>query len=304
MARHRPPTRSSAFTLVELLVVIAIIGILVALLLPAVQAAREAARRTQCLNHFKQVGLALQNYHSAYQKFPPGAMYDHPYCNGVELVYNGPGWGVMVLPYIEELAIDDMWRDEGGPGIYGPNNINVAKNRIHPFMCPSDQQDELVGVGTNPHTGGPIYWWNTNMGGVADSTSAWTHDMNCFTGDNSPKYIPTGDGMMINKTAVRIRDVLDGTSKTLFVGEITGGESGSQHGWIYANGTLFSTGWGINGAGTIPGAGEFTQNGESPLLQLPPRRLSFCPRRRQRPVRPPGHRRPGAGRADHTGRAG
>jgi prepilin-type N-terminal cleavage/methylation domain-containing protein len=271
MTRHRPPTRSAAFTLVELLVVIAIIGILVAMLLPAVQAAREAARRAQCLNHFKQAGLALHNYHSALNKFPPGSIYDHPSCNGVS-VYNGPGWGVLILPYIEEQAIDDMWMDEGGVGIYGPNNVKVPGNRIDFFMCPSDQQDELLGVGGNG-----IRWWNTNMGGVADSTTAWTDDLQCFIGDNRPLLNPvSGDGMLNNKAAHRIKDVGDGTSKTLFVGEITGGESGSGRGWIYANGTLFSTGWGINGTSTIPGEGVFTQNGEAPFSSYHPGGCHFA----------------------------
>ena len=266
MTRHRPPTRSG-FTLVELLVVIAIIGILVALLLPAVQAAREAARRTQCLNHFKQVGLGMQNYHSALQKFPPGAIYDHPSCNGLHM-YNGPGWGIMFLPYIEESAVDDMWQEDGPGGIYGPNNSKVPRNRIDPFMCPSDPQDEQVY--NTVIFGNQINWWNTNMGGVADSTNAWSEDRQCYIGDNRPKYILAGDGMLANKTAVRIRDVTDGTSQTLFIGEITGGEPGSDTGWTYANGTLFSTGWGINGAGTIPGEGEFISSGEPPFSSYHP----------------------------------
>src|SRR5689334_15848006 len=92
-----------AFTLVELLVVIAIIGILVALLLPAIQAAREAARRAQCQNHMKNIGLAAQNYHSAKKTFPPGFVSTGP-GSGVEAW----AWSTFLLPYLEEQAIFDQ----------------------------------------------------------------------------------------------------------------------------------------------------------------------------------------------------
>src|SRR5688572_28592874 len=93
---HRVSLRRSGFTLVELLVVIAIIGILIALLLPAVQAAREAARRTQCSNNLKQIGLGLQNYHSAHKSFPPG---------GVLRNNQGHSWWLLICPYVEETSI-------------------------------------------------------------------------------------------------------------------------------------------------------------------------------------------------------
>ncbi|HEY3392515.1 MAG TPA: DUF1559 domain-containing protein [Lacipirellulaceae bacterium] len=96
-SRSSAGTRTRGFTLVELLVVIAIIGILVALLLPAVQAAREAARRSQCMNNLKQLGIALQNYHSARKTFPPGAAFQE-----------GTTWSGFLLPYMEENALADL----------------------------------------------------------------------------------------------------------------------------------------------------------------------------------------------------
>src|SRR5205809_2892375 len=93
--------RRSAFTLIELLVVIAIIAVLVALLLPAVQQAREAARRSQCKNNLKQIGLALQNYHSSANRFPPGYVAGATY----PATSNGWGWSAMILPYLDQAPL-------------------------------------------------------------------------------------------------------------------------------------------------------------------------------------------------------
>src|ERR1700756_827274 len=93
--------KRSAFTLIELLVVIAIIGVLAGLLLPAVQSAREAARRAQCVNNLKQMGLALQNYHDARQVFPMGYVAYKKFVDGVTDTAPGWGWGAMILPQLE-----------------------------------------------------------------------------------------------------------------------------------------------------------------------------------------------------------
>jgi len=107
--------RRSGFTLVELLVVIAIIGILVALLLPAIQAAREAARRTQCTNNLKQVALGLHNYHDTYQVFPPGFVDSNPAYNtaiDVQNNLNGLAWSALILPFVEMAPLHDDMRTQ------------------------------------------------------------------------------------------------------------------------------------------------------------------------------------------------
>src|SRR6478672_5568830 len=105
-----PGMRKRGFTLVELLVVIAIIGVLVALLLPAVQAAREAARRMQCSNHLKQIGLALQNYHDVFNSLPYGARarYVNTSNKSPANQHFGPSWFVAILPFCEQKPLSDM----------------------------------------------------------------------------------------------------------------------------------------------------------------------------------------------------
>ena len=252
--------RRNGFTLVELLVVIAIIAILIALLLPAVQAAREAARRTQCSNNFKQIGIAMHNYHSAQTKFPLGALYVHSQDNPLDLEeYYGKGWAVRILPFIEQLELGEQFNNENGIwGIYGPNQVKLGLQRIKILQCPSDNQDELIAVGStaNTYLNHPkgIMFYKTNAGGVADSQLAWE------AGKAGQLPIIWGDGMLLNIRPIRIRDVFDGTSQTLMVGELTGGEPGSNRGhqWVHYN--LFSTAFGLNGPGSIPGEGVFNRN--------------------------------------------
>ena len=146
-ARRRSIAVAAAFTLVELLVVIAIIGVLVALLLPAVQAAREAARRSQCLNNLKQLGLAAQLHESAKKAFPEGVRVWN--LNAGSAHGNASfGWGGLSLPYIEQTALgqqytaipnfpDYNWQTATGPG-GSPNAGELSKTPLPVFMCPSD----------------------------------------------------------------------------------------------------------------------------------------------------------------------
>ena len=184
--------KERGFTLIELLVVITIIGVLIALLLPAVQAAREAARRLQCCNHFKQVGIAMQQYECALGCFPPGMiMWDNelmsPTLCGVGprspyFCYEGFGWGTFILPYLEQRPLYDQFNfltgstpapNSAGPGYWTPPNPTVGQAKIATYLCPSDTQGgEIIYVSSNTALGGlPA----TNMAGVADSIN-WTCD--------------------------------------------------------------------------------------------------------------------------------
>ena len=247
-------TRRLGFTLVELLVVIAIIGILVAMLLPAVQSARESARRIQCANNFKQIGLALHNYHDANSTFPPGAIQCEPHFMGNSCpgLYQGKDWSALILAYLEEHEVYDKWDlATDNQGIWTPANCLVGRTRVGTHICPSDVQDEIIDKigGTCATPTGRIEWWSASIGAVTDSNNAWH-----TTGQVHTLH---GDGILFNLTSIPLRKVKDGTSQTLIVGEVTGNEAGSGHGWFWPAFTCKTTAPGINGPNTIPGGGEF-----------------------------------------------
>jgi len=257
---------------VELLVVIAIIGVLVGLLLPAVQAAREAARRTQCLNHFRQIGLALNNYHAVFGHFPSGRYECHhqnpsyPDTECPEAIppnrhFFGLGWSGLILPYMEDDTLRNLFTYEDTVWwIYSSVNVGAGANRVDVYKCPSDPQDELLSIG-NDEIGREIWWWNTNAGGSADSETSWERPPECPNDDCYLQWQTRyGDGMLFNKESVAIREVEDGTSNTFMVGEVTGGEPGSQIGHEWISGPVHSTGNGINGFNTIPGDGFFDRS--------------------------------------------
>ncbi|MHC2068804.1 DUF1559 family PulG-like putative transporter [Bremerella sp. T1] len=221
------------FTLVELLVVIAIIGVLIALLLPAVQQAREAARRMQCTNNLKQLGIALHTYNDTYRTLPMGVLEKH-------------NWRVAVLPYLEQNNLyDQLDFSENFRGDQTTANTPLlSENAVEMFVCPSSPLDPVM----NPGWNGNNYQYHHYMGvsgavGTSVGTCQKFYGWNC---DNGP--------FSVNKK-VRLAELTDGTSNTMIVGEqservkYTGSGVGS---WPFAEGKTMSPG-GYHGGWEGPG---------------------------------------------------
>ncbi len=198
--------RHSGFTLVELLVVIAIIGILVALLLPAVQSAREAARRTQCINNLKQVGLALHNFHSAHKKLPPSRYLD-----------DYPSWLVLIMPFVEGGPEYDTWNLD--VSYYHPDNARARQATIEVYACPSRRtatvtMDADRDNASDPHFPGGISDYAGNAGnGAADY---WV------PGSNGTIVVPdTWDSPPDTKwhSDISFKSITDGLTSTILAGE-------------------------------------------------------------------------------------
>ncbi len=197
-------TRRSAFTLIELLVVIAIIGALIALLLPAVQAAREAARRTQCVTNLKQIGLALHNYDQTHKLLPPG------YVSNFDAGGNdtGPGWGwaAMLLPQCEQSPIFNAINFS--LAIEVPANSTGRLANVNNFLCPSDPTATTYWAANRDFTTGAAI---QNICQVAPSNYVGMY------GIGEPG--PDGSGILFRDSSIGLRDVTDGTNQTIFVGE-------------------------------------------------------------------------------------
>lgn len=204
------------FTLVELLVVIAIIGILIGLLLPAVQSAREAARRMQCSNNLKQIGLALHNYESAHRRFPPGfiSRVTGTWSGGGNdpIPESGPGWSffAMILPHLEQANLHTTINFN--LPITHVVNQAARSTKVKEYQCPSDTWNE------------PVTVWPTTLG-IADLAPA--SYIGCLGGGdpaNAPAYTAMYEqqpfnGMFHRNTAIRHADIIDGTSNTIAIGE-------------------------------------------------------------------------------------
>jgi prepilin-type N-terminal cleavage/methylation domain-containing protein len=214
--------RSWGFTLVELLVVIAIIGILVAMLLPAVQAAREAARRSSCSNNLKQIALGLHNYHDTYKTFPAG------WFNFGPNMYESFGWSALLLPFVEQQTLHDALGVtkthlkqglENGGGVQ-PNQqayIALCRSQLEVYMCPSDtgftkpslsHADRHFNNGIGTAAGGhptPVLLGVSNYPGVSGHRHAWSNTSNT--------------GIFYHHSGTTMADIIDGTSNTFIVGE-------------------------------------------------------------------------------------
>jgi prepilin-type N-terminal cleavage/methylation domain-containing protein len=221
------------FTLVELLVVIAIIGILVALLLPAIQAAREAARRTQCNNNLKNISLGLQNYHDTYKMFPAGAQ-DSTTTSGRLLVPRqtgqmGPSWWYGLLPYVEQKNIQDKLAPAIGPfpaTVTGMGNVGtlstlLAEMRPGFMRCPSSPLPQTFDAS------GPIMLPSyVGIAGGTDIPAA--NNQPAFTnrhfdtltgGGGSGTPLATASGMLTLCEQQNMASCRDGTSNTMIVSE-------------------------------------------------------------------------------------
>jgi len=204
------PQLRRGFTLVELLVVIAIIGVLIALLLPAVQQAREAARRMQCTNNLKQIGLSLHNYHDAFLALPPGWIYRG---GGGKANY---GWAVNILPFMEQGALYDQLKPGEIP-LYdrytssaSAQDKRLLQTTIEGYRCPSDVTGDLNDIED---------FGSTNHFDLATSNYVGNHGI---TGNHKQKE---GEGIFYGNSFLKFRDILDGTSNTLMVAERDGGPS-------------------------------------------------------------------------------
>jgi prepilin-type N-terminal cleavage/methylation domain-containing protein/prepilin-type processing-associated H-X9-DG protein len=220
--------RRSGFTLVELLVVIAIIGILVALLLPAIQAAREAARRSGCSSNLRQIGVALHDFELANRRLPPGAVW----INGPKVINRGPTL-VYLLPYIEEKALFDAFDfrlTNTDNTMLGGTLVGVSTISI--YLCPSDDH-ESVYFGLVPHnyaaSNGPTAVYDNPACSCnhpwQSIATAPLDDPKDFAGP----FTRTG-------TAIGLKKVTDGLSNTIFFGEVRPGCSEhAQNGWATTN---------------------------------------------------------------------
>lgn len=224
-AEKRRPCRRRlrGFTLIELLVVIAIIAILIGLLLPAVQQAREAARRTQCKNNLMQIAIALHNYEMAFERLPPGSVNASGPIRHVEEGYQ-ISWIVQMLPMLEQTSL--FARVNFSEGAYGISNAMVRNTRINTLRCPSDPTDTI-----------PL------LNGAASGASNFA---GCFSGSDVPIDLQN-DGCLFLNSGVGYRQIRDGASNTILVGEKRLIAGTFESGWISGNrSTLRNTGVPIN----------------------------------------------------------
>ena len=208
--------RCRGFTLIELLVVVAIVAVLIALLLPAVQAAREAARRIQCVTNLKQLGLGLQSYHDSAGCFPMGYCAGRPFRDGATETSPGWSWACMILPQMEQGPVYSALNFH--LAVENPANTTTIRSLLGAFVCPSDQ------------TQGPFAVRNRT--GVILATAAPASYAACVGGNETDTATGINDdgqgtGIFYRNSRTRLADVIDGTSSTILLVE---------RAWANANG--------------------------------------------------------------------
>lgn len=218
------------FTLIELLVVIAIIAVLIALLLPAVQSAREAARRIQCVNNMKQVGLAIHNYHDANNVLPPGRIWKKGVWGGCDVnLFAGcqdTPWFALMLPQFEQQALSNSFNFNFGTsgmvvaGLPGGIFVNSTAftNKLGMFQCPSDRQ-----LTFGPAFGGLMSNYAKGNYAVSWGNTAWGQNLRTYT-SGSGATIQFLDSAFGQRGNIGLASVTDGTSNSIFVAEILQGE--------------------------------------------------------------------------------
>jgi len=224
----------SGFTLIELLVVVAIIALLVALLLPAVQSAREAARRVQCINHLKQIALGMQQYHDIQGTLPPGKK---GCCWGT--------WLIFVLPQLEQQSLFNAYNFAGDnrrglpPGFdfdlryFGVANRTVTSTRLDVYLCPSDGTNAPVAVASGGVTRACT---SQNYAGNFGNTMQIQADMPGVRFGGAPFTdvgSPVADQSRPARPSVNLRELTDGTSTTLLLSEVVVGQGADLRGFSW-----------------------------------------------------------------------
>ncbi|MHC4176831.1 MAG: DUF1559 family PulG-like putative transporter [Planctomycetota bacterium] len=269
--RRRPV---AAFTLIELLVVITIIGILVALLLPAVQFTREAARRTSCFNNLKQLGLAATHFESVNRRFPPGYLGPKPQGTGESLKGQWTATLVYLLPYLElkevRERIDTDRKDYANVSVLDVDRVGAAywerdrnwvtaQTRIAAFTCPSDDPYATENTYICQH----FYYepdesqvrftryWDTNSAGNALGRTNYL-GVAGGAGRTGESFWDRRAGVFTNRSRISLSEITDGSSTTLLFGEVTGWKrtEGEKHhyGYSWFGCGVMGTAWGLSQA--------------------------------------------------------